>query len=403
MVGFESTRCVMEFPRILDKYGREQRRDDEVFPKLVLKVDLFLKKCRPFAQRRNRKGSVAWWRSKEGVAEKHQNQQHFISLPDTVRVICSEDKVMRGGYAEIRRVRIEGCPQIPSFWEFAAKRSLNHRTNPELARVEHFNEVMAMRIPHPGVIRFVAVHGTANEGYSYWWNGGTMREMFHLDNKFPKNIADGLANPNVTDDEVVRAFQLARFRKRRTELAWAFVVMMKEVHACGHLHNDISLDNIMLHFPDDESRVYIGVCDWGLATVASQPRKSLFVFTSQEQMKDVLTKRWWVDPTLAYLHKKDAELENIPYYSSMTEEYAVGHIAMHINKGEMSEVYYQLHRSNSTVTQFSKEDLFKTFQQYLKRLSAKGQGNHSSLTRVVNAMIERFNWPIPTEHFRTSY
>ena len=188
--------ALWNFPRILDKYGREQRPDDEHFPELVLKVDLFIKKCRPFAQRKNRKASIAWWRSEEGVAHNQRNQQHFISLPDTVRVICSEDKVMRGGYAEIRRVRIEGCPQIPSFWEFAAKRSLNHRTNPELARLEHFNEVMAMRIPHPGVIRFVAVHGTANEGYSYWWNGGTMREMFHLDNKFLKNIADGLANPN---------------------------------------------------------------------------------------------------------------------------------------------------------------------------------------------------------------
>ena len=348
-------------PGMLEKFGREKRPDDEAFQELLVKVDLFVKKCTPFANRRNRQGSIGWWNSHAGLEQRQSNNQYFIPLADTVWVISQDDEVMRGGYGTINRVRIEGCSQIPPFWEFAAKRSLNYMKNPELAKMEHFNEAMAMRIAHPGVIRFVAIHATKYEGYSFWWNGGTLRSMLNMDHDYPSNIQDRLMHANLSEDEVVRAFQLARFRKKRTELAWAFVVMMKEVHACGHLHNDISLDNIMFHFPDDESRVYIGVCDWGLASVASQAPKSLYTFTSKEKMEEVLRRRWWVDPALAYLHRRDADVENIPYYSKTTEEYAVGSIAIQMNGGEMSEAYYKLHRSNAAISQFSRQDLFHTF------------------------------------------
>jgi serine/threonine-protein kinase RIO1 len=45
-------------------------------------------------------------------------------------------------------------------------------------------------------------------------------------------------------------------------LAWAFINIMNAVHHCEILHNDLSKDNIMLHFSSDKPNVvYIGVCD----------------------------------------------------------------------------------------------------------------------------------------------
>jgi len=45
-------------------------------------------------------------------------------------------------------------------------------------------------------------------------------------------------------------------------LAWAFINIMNVVHHCEILHNDLSKDNIMLHFSLDKPNVvYIGVCD----------------------------------------------------------------------------------------------------------------------------------------------
>jgi hypothetical protein len=160
---------------------------------------------------------------------------------------------MRGGYATIRKVQVEGCPGILPFWEFAAKKSIHHQTQPQLAKLEHHNETMAARIPHAGVIRFAAVHATNYEGCAYWWNGGTLRQMLNMDNDYPDNIFIRLSYSYASEVEVIRAHYLARFKKKRTELAWAFLNIMNAVHVAKHLHNDISPNNIMLHFSDETS------------------------------------------------------------------------------------------------------------------------------------------------------
>ena len=70
---------------------------------------------------------------------------------------------------------------------------------------------------------------------------------------------------------------------------------MNEVHKSHNLHNDLSSDNILFHFPDDESKVYIGVCDWGLASKDSEQGQSPYTFTNAEQMSETLRRRWWVE------------------------------------------------------------------------------------------------------------
>ena len=120
---------------------------------------------------------------------------------------------------------------------------------------------MAVTIPHPGVIRFVAIHPHKYEGYAYWWNGGTLREMLNRDREFGDEPFIRLNRGNYPDDEVNHVHQLIRFRRKRTELAWALLYIMNEVHKSHNLYNDLSPDNILFHFPDDESKVYIGICD----------------------------------------------------------------------------------------------------------------------------------------------
>jgi aminoglycoside phosphotransferase (APT) family kinase protein len=83
---------------------------------------------------------------------------------------------------------------------------------------------------------------------------------------------------------------------------------MDEVHKSHNLHNDISPDNILLHFPADESRVYIGVCDWGMTTKSTEPMKSLYAFTDTIFEAKELAKRWWVDPRVAYVCKEGADV-----------------------------------------------------------------------------------------------
>lgn len=92
----------------------------------------------------------------------------MIVIPPTARVVAVDNVVRRGGYATIKKVRLEGVSDIIPYWEFAAKLSLNHQTRPDLAKLEHQNESLAVRIPHAGVIRFVAIHPIKYEGYAYW-------------------------------------------------------------------------------------------------------------------------------------------------------------------------------------------------------------------------------------------
>jgi hypothetical protein len=57
-----------------------------------------------------------------------------------------------------------------------------------------------------------------------------------------------------------RAQQVQLFRKRHHDLAWTFLNTMNNVHHYHTLHNDISPDNILLHFPPAFlEKVYIGI------------------------------------------------------------------------------------------------------------------------------------------------
>jgi hypothetical protein len=388
---------------LLAKYGRQHREGDPTFNDVVLKADLFVTQMRPFAKKRNRRGSVGWWNSEEGRTQDRLQSSHLIALPSTARVIRVDSVTKKGGYATIRKVRIEGVTGIENFWEFAAKRSNQWQSRPDLAKVEHQNESMAVTIGHPGVIRFFAIHATKYEGYAFWWNGGTIREMLTRDRDYGDDVYVHLNFGNFPDDEIIRAHQLVRFRKKRTELAWALLHIMNEVHNSGNLHNDLSPDNILLHFPRDESKVYIGVCDWGLTTKISEPMKSLYTFTNKETMEETLLRRWWVDPNVAYLHKPGADVEIIPMLSKISEEFATAKIAQKINGMTMSREYELLQRESGSSVVFTNQEFANTFHMYMERLCTTGREGAGGISHIITRFSDAYRWPTPYEHFRTTY
>jgi hypothetical protein len=83
--------------------------------------------------------------------------------------------------------------------------------------MEHQNKSMAVTIPHTGVIRFATIHAERYEGYAFWWNGGTLWDMFNLDNRYGDNIATRVAYENTSRDELLCAEHMRQFRKKRTE------------------------------------------------------------------------------------------------------------------------------------------------------------------------------------------
>ncbi len=58
---------------------------------------------------------------------------------------------------------------------------------------------------------------------------------------------------------------------------------MNVVHHCGILHNDLSKDHIMLHFPLDKLNVvYISMCDWGEPRCLQEVMPSLYGFAMEQ-------------------------------------------------------------------------------------------------------------------------
>ena len=133
---------------IMAKFAREDKAGDDAFYKVVLKAELFQILMQPMGSARHQCASINWWDSPLGwETEMVIRRQSLIVLYDTATVWPLDDKVLRGGYATIWRVRIEQVHKISSVWEFVAERPLNFDIWSDLARVDHKNKALAVKIP----------------------------------------------------------------------------------------------------------------------------------------------------------------------------------------------------------------------------------------------------------------
>jgi serine/threonine protein kinase len=162
----------------------------------------------------------------------------------------------------------------------------------------------------------------------------------------------------------------------RHELAWIFLNTMNNVHHCHTLHNDISPDNALLHFPPNfPDKVYIGICNWAMAGNFNDLKESLYIHESEEVKTTFMHGRYWVAPELNYVlpppgSSRDADFERRPRYTPQSETFALDKIAKQIYGGNLSTVYYNKYaRENKADDVFSILDMDQVFQQSLEQLS----------------------------------
>jgi hypothetical protein len=99
------------------------------------------------------------------------------------------------------------------------------------------------------------------EANTLWWNGGTHQEMLDYNTKYSP-IIDNQTLLQQGGLDVEGLTQLVAFKQNCVKLAWAFKNIMNAIHHFGILHNDLSKNNIMLHFLLDKlDVVYIGICN----------------------------------------------------------------------------------------------------------------------------------------------
>jgi serine/threonine protein kinase len=104
------------------------------------------------------------------------------------------------------------------------------------------------------------------EAYTLWWNGGSIRSFWRT---------NSLVKPSEEHEYITRhpdhpmdvLEKIKAFHTKCAKLAISLIMTMARVHKKKILYNDISPSNILLHFPPDHiDKVYIGVCDWSMAT-----------------------------------------------------------------------------------------------------------------------------------------
>ena len=116
---------------------------------------------------------------------------------------------------------------------------------------------------------------------------------------------------------------------------------MDKCHAQNILHNDLSPSNIMLHFPPKKSKnMYIGVCEWGMASRIKEKKASLYGYQKKEEMVANMVQRKHVARELFYVFGPEGSqnllevMQKKHLYSKATDVYSIDVLASLIWKEE---------------------------------------------------------------------
>ncbi len=132
------------------------------------------------------------------------------------------------------------------------------------------------------------------EAYTLWWNGRTFREMLDYNTKYSP-IIDSHTLMQQGGPNMERWTQLVAFKQNCVKLAWAFINIMNAIHHSGILHNDLSKDNIMLHFLTDKTKCCVHKHVWlGWSWALTRGDTIIVWLCKGTRCHQCKKKHWWV-------------------------------------------------------------------------------------------------------------
>jgi len=187
------------------------------------------------------------------------------------------------------------------------------------------------------------------------------------------------------------------YRNKQAYLAWAFMNIMDVLHKSGVQHNDLSKANILLHFPPENHEVvYIGVCDWGMASWTGEDPTSLYGMKSKKDMEEHQKHRWWIAPELWYLLPKEVDGAPVepritpPKHTMQSEAYAVGKLAARIYSNDVTSPMFKGISSNLRVWNLA-----------IDRLTHPDPNERWTIAHAVNTLKGHpYNFETPTHCYR---
>jgi serine/threonine protein kinase len=151
------------------------------------------------------------------------------------------------------------------------------------------------------------------------------------------------------------------------------------------LHNDLSPNNVLLHFPiNDDNVVNIGICDWGLATWTSEVAPSLYGKPNDILLDETKKRYNWIALELFHLTGEPSSA-TFPRRAGkahactvLSDSYTVGMLAKKMYMGYSTSKLFQKNR-DPTSTRYK-------FEQALNELTAINREERSTIVRVVNTL-----------------
>jgi len=96
-------------------------------------------------------------------------------LPRSVKVLPMPRGKAESAYRCMRRMRLTKLPTILNWMEFAGK--LLKTENEKDKRCNMLVEATGCPVKHLGIVRLTYMHPRTLEGYSLWWNEGSLQEI----------------------------------------------------------------------------------------------------------------------------------------------------------------------------------------------------------------------------------
>ena len=149
---------------------------------------------------------------------------------------------------------------------------------------------------------------------------------------------------------------LVKYRMNRAYLAWALICIVDVVHKQDVLHNDLNLNNVMLHFPRDRvDSVFIGICDWGMATWIQEEAPSNYGKKTEKDVWKHRAKYYCVAPELFHM-TREWETPQSPMRMAMahkhtikSESYSVGMLAKKVYRMDATSTLFQRNKDSNAV------------------------------------------------------
>ena len=166
------------------------------------------------------------------------------------------------------------------------------------------------------------------------------------------------------EDEILRSAghdfearqSLVTYRKHRAYLVWALMCIVDVVHKQDVLHNDLNPNNVMLHFPRDRpGAVFIGICDWSMATWIQEEAPSNYGKKAEEDLRKRRAKYYCAAPKLFHVTgergtpQSPIRMAMAHKHTIKSESYSVGMLAKKIYRMDATSTLFQRNKDSNAI------------------------------------------------------